>query len=53
MPVKHKCLHDGGSGLILNDGPDVKLKSVGWCLMLVVGLAHRGLLEVFFSSDYL
>ena len=27
-------LHDGGSGLILNDGPDGKLFSVGWCLML-------------------
>ena len=30
-------LHDGGSGLRLNDGPGVKLRSVGWCLMLVVG----------------
>ena len=32
----------GRSGLILNDNPDVKLSSVGWCLMLVFGLANYG-----------
>ena len=41
-----KCLReiaaDGGSGLRLNDGPDVKLKSVRWCLMLLLGWAHCG-----------
>ena len=25
----------GGSGLRLNDGSDVKLQSVGWCLVLI------------------
>ena len=38
----------------VNDGPDVKLSSVGWCLMLGCSCAQRGQLEgVFFSSDYL
>ena len=34
-------LHLGGSGLGLNGGPGVKLYSVCWCLILVVGWAHR------------
>ena len=25
-----------------HDGPEVKLKSVGWCLMPVFGWAHHG-----------
>ena len=33
----HFKMHLGGSGHRHNDGPDVKLYSVGWCLMLVVG----------------
>ena len=33
-------LHDDWSGLRLNAGPDVKLYSVAWCLMIVVGRAH-------------
>ena len=35
-------LHDDASGLRLNDGPDGKLSSVGWCLMLVFGWGHYG-----------
>ena len=35
-------LHDDWSGLRLNDGPDGKLSSVGWCLMLVFGWGHDG-----------
>ena len=31
-----------GSGLRLYDGSDVKLKSVGWCLMLICSWTHRG-----------
>ena len=27
-------MNDGRSGFRLNDGPGVKLHSVGWCLML-------------------
>ena len=30
------------SGIILYDGSDVKLKSVGWCLMLISSWTHRG-----------
>ena len=33
-------LNDVGIGLRLNDGPDVKLYSVAWCLMIVVGWVH-------------
>ena len=33
------------------DGCDVKLSSVGWCLMLICTTVAQ--LEVFFSSDYL
>ena len=32
----------GGSGLILNDSPVLKLLSVGWWLMLLFGWAYRG-----------
>ena len=38
---KLQNLQYGGSGLRLNDGPDVKFKSVNWCLMLVLGWAVR------------
>ena len=31
-----------GSGLRLNDGPSVKLSSMGWCPMLVFCWAHHG-----------
>ena len=34
FPLK---LHDGWSDFRLNDGPDVKVLSVGWCLVLVFG----------------
>ena len=34
--------NDGGSGLKLNDGSDVKLESVGRCLKLGCSWAHRG-----------
>ena len=43
----------GRSGLILNDNPDVKLLSVGWCLMLVLAWLTVAQLEIFFSSEYL
>ena len=33
-------LHDGGSGLRLIDAPDLKLSSLGWCLMHDFGLVH-------------
>ena len=39
---RYLLLRDGGSGLGLNDGPDVKCSSIGWCLMLVCGWTHRG-----------
>ena len=29
------------SGLRLNGGPGIKLSSVGWCLVLVLGWDHR------------
>ena len=47
-------LHDGGSGLRLNEDPPlhVKLSSVGWCLMLVFG-PTVALIVDFFSSDCL
>ena len=35
-----KC-NDDETGLRLSDGPDIKVYSVGWCLMPVVGWAHR------------
>ena len=35
-------LHGGESGLRLIDGPDVKLYTVCWCLVLVFGWAQRG-----------
>ena len=35
-------LHNGGSCLGFNSGPDVKLKSVSWCLILVFERANRG-----------
>ena len=40
-------LHDGGTGLRLNDGPDVKFSSVGWCQMLVFDWVHRGTTLIF------
>ena len=39
------CMIDktnGGPGLRLYDGSDVKLKSVGWYLMLICSWTHRG-----------
>ena len=35
-------LHDVGTDFRLNDDPDIKLSSVGWCLVLVYSWAHRG-----------
>ena len=35
-------LYDGGSGLRLNDGADVKPSSMGQSLVFVFGWAHRG-----------
>ena len=32
--TKTNKLHGGGSNSRLNNGPDVKLKSVDWCLVL-------------------
>ena len=44
-------LHDDdGSTLRLNDGPGVKLSSVGWCLVLLFGWTNC---VVFFSFDFL
>ena len=40
-------LHDGGSALRLNLDHDLKLSSVGQCLMFVFGWAHRGPTRVF------
>ena len=34
----------------LNDGPEVKLSYVGWCLMLIFGWVHHGL-TLRFSLD--
>ena len=45
-------LHDVGSSLGLNDDPDVKLLSVGWCMVSLAGPTVAQL-EVFFSFDYL
>ena len=45
-------LHDFGSSLRLNDDPDVKLLSVGWCMVSLAGPTVAQL-EVSFSSDYL
>ena len=33
---------DGGSGLRVNEGTDVKFSTVGWCLLFVFDWAHRG-----------
>ena len=38
-------LHDGGSSLRLYDGSDVKLKLVGWCLMLIRRVAEIQIFE--------
>ena len=46
-------MHDGWSGPRVNDDTNVKLSSVGWCLMLVFDWALCGPLDVFFSFDYL
>ena len=44
-------LHSVGWGLILIDDPGQKLPSVGYCLMLVFGVAHRISASGFFISD--
>ena len=51
--VFNVVLHDSGSGLRLNDSPDLTLKSIGWCLMPSLAGPTVAQLEVFFSSDYL
>ena len=43
-------LHDGGSGLRLNDDNDIKFSSMGQCLMSMAGSAVSQLGDFFSSS---
>ena len=43
-------LHDGGSGLRLNDNTDIKLSPVGWCPLSLASPAMSQL-QVFVSFD--
>ena len=36
-------MHNGGSGLRINDNTDLKLQSVGQCVMLIFGWALLGI----------
>ena len=45
-------LHNGWSSLRLEDDPDLKLSSVGWCLMPALAWHIVAHLMIFFSSDW-